>query len=386
MKVLVTVVPQAGHVYPLLPLTRALVEQGDDVVLATGPDAMPLAAESGARVTPVGKGFDAWWQALSARTRGVPGDGLAPERVIPYFLPRLFAEAGTVDMVDDLLALAKAFEPDIIVHDGFTFAAPLVAALLGVQSAHHTIGAPVDVATLETCADVLSPLWRSMGRDVPPFAGIYSGVTVDVFPPSLGFAFPAIATDVRPMRPTPLPIRLRDAALPPSLAGLPERPIVYGTLGTMSNTDMSVFRAILDGLADEPVNVVLTVGSNNDPAALSPVPANARVERFVPQATLLPHCSAVVHHAGSGTMLGALAHRLPQLAIPQGADNFVNARLLESAGAGLLVPPGEVTAERVRGDVRAILDDARYRASASRVGDEIAGMPSPPQVAASLRR
>ena len=113
MKVLVTVVPQAGHVYPLLPLTKALVEQGDDVVLATGPDAMALAADSGARVTPVGKGFDAWWQALSARTRGIPGDGLAPERVIPYFLPRLFAEAGTVDMVDDLLALARreGFDP-----------------------------------------------------------------------------------------------------------------------------------------------------------------------------------------------------------------------------------------------------------------------------------
>ena len=385
MKVLVTVVPQAGHVYPLLPLTKALVEQGDDVVLATGPDAMPLAADSGARVTPVGKGFDAWWQALSARTRGIPGDGLAPERVIPYFLPRLFAEAGTVDMVDDLLALAKAFEPDIIVHDGFTFAAPLVAALLGTRSAHHTIGAPVDVTTLETCADVLSPLWRSMGRDVPPFAGIYSGVTVEIFPPSLGFPFPAIATDVRPMRPTPLPVPLRDAALPPSLAGLPGRPIVYGTLGTMSNTDVSVFRAILDGLADEPVSVVLTAGSNNDPAALSPVPANARVERFVPQAALLPHCSAVIHHAGSGTMLGALAHRLPQLAIPQGADNFVNARLLTSAAAGLLSPPGEGTAERVRLDVRTILDDARYRASASRIGDEIASMPSPTQVAASLR-
>jgi len=383
MKVLVTVVPQAGHVYPLLPLTKALVEQGDDVVLATGPDAMPLAADSGARVTSVGKGFDAWWQALSARTRGIPGDGLAPERVIPYFLPRLFAEAGAVDMVDDLLALAKAFAPDVIVHDGFTFAAPLVAALLGVRSVHHTIGSPVDVATLEICADVLSPLWRSMGRDVPPFAGIYSGVTVDVFPPSLGFAFPAIATDVRPMRPTALP--LRDAQLPPSLADLPERPIVYGTLGTMSNTDTSIFRAILEGLADEPVNVVLTVGSNNDPAELGPLPPNARVEQFVPQAALLPHCAAVIHHAGSGTMLGALAHRLPQLAIPQGADNFVNARLLESAGAGRLIPPGEVTGERVRVDVRAILDDARYRANASRVGDEIARMPPPRQVATGLR-
>lgn len=385
MKVLVTVVPQAGHVYPLLPLTKALVEQGDDVVLATGPDAMPLASTSGVRVTAVGKGFDAWWQALSARTRGIPGDGLAPERVIPYFLPRLFAEAGTVDMVDDLLALAKSFEPDVIMHDGFTFAAPLVAALLGVRSVHHTIGSPVDVATLETCADVLSPLWRSMGRDVPPFAGIYSGVTVDIFPPSLGFAFPAIAADVRPMRPTRLPLQLRDARLPPSLADFSERPIVYGTLGTMSNTDASVFRAILDALADEPVNVVLTVGSNNEPSTVAPLPTNARVEQFVPQAALLPHCAAVVHHAGSGTMLGALAHRLPQLALPQGADNFVNARLLESAGAGRVIPPGEVTAERVRADVQTILDDARYRASASRIGDEIARMPPPRQVAASLR-
>ncbi len=385
MKVLVTVVPQAGHVYPLVPLTKALVEQGDDVVVATGPDAIPLASDSGARVTAVGKGFDAWWEALSARTRGVPGDGLAPERVIPYFLPRLFAEAGTVDMVDDLLALAKAFEPDLIMHDGFTFAAPLVAALLGVRAAHHTIGSPVDVTTLETCADVLSPLWRSMGREVPPFAGIYSGVTIDVFPPSLGFAFPAIATDVRPMRPTKLPLRARDAQLPPTLADLPERPIVYGTLGTMSNTDTSVFRAILDGLADESVNVVLTIGSNNDPSALAPVPPNARVEQFVPQASLLPHCVAVIHHAGSGTMLGALAHRLPQLAVPQGADNFVNARLLESAGAGRVIPSGDVTAERLRADVRTILDDARYRANASRIGDEIARMPPPAQVAANLR-
>ena len=84
-------------------------------------------------------------------------------------------------------------------------------------------------------------------------------------------------------------------------------------------------------------------------------------------------------------MLGALAHRLPQLAVPQGADNFVNARLLESAGAGRLVPPGEVTAERMRAEVRMILDDARYRASASRIGDEIARMPPPQQVATRLR-
>jgi len=248
---------------------------------------------------------------------------------------------------------------------------------------HHTIGSPVDAATLETCSDVLSPLWRSMGRDVPPFAGIYSGITIDIFPSALGFAFPAIARDVRAMRPTALPIR--DAKLPAALADLPRLPTIYGTLGTISNTDTSIFRAILDGLASEPVNVVLTVGSSNDPEALAPVPPNARVERFVPQATLLPHCAAVIHHAGSGTMLGALAHGLPQVAVPQGADNFVNARLLESAGAARLIRAGEVSADRVRSAVRAILDDARYRANARGIGDEIARMPVPQVIAAGLR-
>lgn len=95
-----------------------------------------------------------------------------------------------------------------------------------------------------------------------------------------------------------------------------------------------VFRTAIAGLAGEDVEVVVTLGVDNDPAALGPVPANARVERFIPQAELLPRCSVVIHHGGSGTMYGSLAHGVPQVALPQGADNFVNGWLLARCGAG----------------------------------------------------
>jgi len=126
---------------------------------------------------------------------------------------------------------------------------------------------------------------------------------------------------------------MRPAKLPTAGTARSDPPCVYLTLGTMFGNS-EVFRTALAGLAEERVEVVVTVGADSDPAALGPVPANARVERYIPQAELLPRCSVVVHHGGSGTMYGSLAHGIPQVVLPQGADNFVNGWLLESCGAG----------------------------------------------------
>ena len=387
VKVLFASVPQSGHVLPLLPLAQALAAQGDEVVFATGPDAVPLVDAPGVRAVGIGDGFGAWWQALAARTRGKPGDGLSPERIGPYFAPRLFAEAGAADMVDELLGTVRDVRPDLVVYDSYCFAAPLVAAIDGVPSVHHTIGPGVDVTTLELCTDALSPLWRSFGYTVPPFAGLYRGLTIDVCPRGLGPGHPPIAMDIQAMR----PVAASDgsdgtapANSPDWLSPLTARPVVYVTLGTMSNTDTEVFRAAIDALAGEPVNIVVTVGRNGDPAALAPVPENAHIERFVPQALVLPHCAAVIHHAGSGTMFGALAHGLPQVAIPQGADNFVNAQVLADAGVAVQLLPGSVSAASVRAAIRRVLDDASFRFAAKQIAGDIAVMPTPADVARLL--
>jgi UDP:flavonoid glycosyltransferase YjiC (YdhE family) len=375
MNVLVVCTPGAGHVNPLAPLIQAFCGQGDRVVVASGTDIAAAVQQAGAELCPAGHGESEWFDRLRSRVRGVPGDGLAPERINHYFVPRLFAEVAAADQIDDVVACGRELRPDLVLFETYAFAGPLAAELLGVPAVHHLIGVKLQHEILELANDAVSPLWRSFGVDAPGHAGVYRGVTLAVCPPSLD-KLDVPSGEQLLLRPVPLP----EPAPPP--AG---RPLVYVTLGTVFGASLDIFRAVLTGLADEPVDVIVTVGSTQDPRALEPVPANARVERFIPQATLLPRCAAVVHHAGSGTMLGSLAHGLPQVVIPQGADNFVNASALEDSGIALALRPGEVTPDSARTAVRRILDDPSHGAAARAAAASIAAMSSPDGVAATLQ-
>lgn len=377
MKVLAVCVPGPGHINPLLPLVAALLEQGDEVLVASGSAVEGNARRAGAQFAPCGHGEMDWFDLLRARTLGFPGDGLPPSRINHYFLPRLFGEIAAADMIDDVLETGRAFRPDVVLFETYALAGPLAAALLGVPAVHHLLGPLVDHDVLELVNDAVSPLWRSFDRDTPGWAGVFSGTTVEICPPSME----------RVGVPSGERIALRPADAPAPGAMVPQSPpLVYATLGTFFGGDLGFFRDVLSGLADEAVQVLVTVGEDRDPADVGPAPANARVERFVPHSELLPRCAAVVHHGGSGTTLQALAHGLPQVVVPQGADNFINAALVEQAGAGTAVLPGHVAPAVLRDTVRLILDDPGYASAARRVAREIAAMPSPAEVADTLRR
>ena len=133
---------------------------------------------------------------------------------------------------------------------------------------------------------------------------------------------------------------------------MPSVPTVYVTLGTVFNDARTLFGVILEGLRDEPVNVIVTVGKASDPAALGAQPPSVHVERYLPQTQLFSRCDAIVSHGGSGTMLSALAAGLPLLSIPQGADQFRNAERCRTAGVGSALWPHEVSAGAVRQSVR----------------------------------
>lgn len=382
MRVVVSCVPQTGHILPLLPLAQALAGRGDEVIIASGPDAAETVTSRGLSFRAVGPSFGAWFDALRARTRGIPGDGLAPSRVGGYFVPRLFGEIGMALMVDDLLELCKVSEPALLVFDPYLFAAPLVAEATGAHAVLHSIGPLIDRSVLDLVGDAVSPIWREFGLEVPPAAGVYSGTTLTVCPPSLDPAAAGLR-GAQTLRPSPPPLP-EPPALPVSLAN-PGHPLVYVTLGTFSNNDLDLFRLVLKALEDEPFNVLATIGRDQDPSALAPVPKNARVEQYIPQAEVLPYCAAVVHHAGAGTMFGALAHGLPSVALPQSADNFINANLLTGAGAAITLMPGEVTGAAVGAALRTVLRTGTYHERARKLADEIAAMPSADDVASELR-
>jgi MGT family glycosyltransferase len=162
---------------------------------------------------------------------------------------------------------------------------------------------------------------------------------------------------------------------------------VYVTLGTIFNQESGdLFERIVQGVRDLPVDVVATVGRALDPEVLGPQPANVHVERYIPQAHLLPHCRLVVSHGGSGSVIGALAHGLPMVVIPIGADQPRNAQRCKDLHVARVLHALEATPERVRAAASDVLADPTYRLNAERMRDEIAVLPGPDHAVTLLER
>ena len=347
---------------PLLALARALNGRGHEVAFATAADWAPRLEQEGFDVLPAGIG--------NAEARAtIPFDDLGrvpPQELRLFLFPRIFATGHAPAKLPDLLARAAEWRADAIVHESADLAAPLAAAVLGIPSVNHSFGVMVPLSVLRRAAELVAPLWREHGLEPDPHAGAFRGLYVDIAPPSF-------ARD----KPLGSAVRLRPAT-PRSAKGAP---LVYATMGTVWN-EPAQFRILLDALAGR--TALVTTGLGVDPAMLEPVAPGIRVERFVPQEEVLPRARAVVSHGGSGTMLGALAHGLPLVLLPQGADQFDNAEACRAAGVAIVLMPAEADAGSVRASLDRVLDEPEYAAAAGRLAEEIAAMPPPADVAIAV--
>jgi UDP:flavonoid glycosyltransferase YjiC (YdhE family) len=105
-----------------------------------------------------------------------------------------------------------------------------------------------------------------------------------------------------------------------------------------------------------------------------------RLLDWVPLGALLAASDAVIHHGGSGTTLTALNAGLPQLVLPQGADQFRNAAVIAKSGAGAVVRPTELDADRLA----ELANDTSMRAAAAGISAEMATQPTPSDLVPDL--
>ena len=147
-----------------------------------------------------------------------------------------------------------------------------------------------------------------------------------------------------------------------------------------------LFTRVLAGLRGLPINVIATVGREIDPAEFGPQPANIHIERFIPQPVILPHCAAVVAHGGSGSVIGALAHGLPMVVLPMGADQPYNAERCVALGVGRVVEAFTATAELVHDTAAMVLVNPGYARKAAAIRDEIAALPGPEDAVKRIER
>jgi MGT family glycosyltransferase len=126
-------------------------------------------------------------------------------------------------------------------------------------------------------------------------------------------------------------------------------PLVVVSLGTAGDpgVEVPVLRRVLAALADLPVRVFVTVAGYVDRAAIGAVPPNATVSDYVRHAAVLPHADLLVTHAGLGSVVGALAHGVPMVALPLDREQPDNARALVRMGAGVALAP-DTPADEIR--------------------------------------
>ncbi|MDX6554441.1 MAG: hypothetical protein QOD86_636 [Miltoncostaeaceae bacterium] len=380
MRVLFTTTPGPGHIHPMVPLATAFVRAGHDLAWVVADEVRPKLVREGFEAFAGGRG-NVTFAEVEER---FPSRGRAGEELLEAIFAGFFGGIRAEAMIEDLLPVARRWRPALVVNDQAELAGPIAAAALGIPNVTHSHGSALPRGLLDAASAVAAPLWRGRGLEPRPFAGTYEHLYLDIYPPSLQTADMSHIPAVQPLRPVAFATagegdgdwRGEDR----------DRPLVYVTFGTVFNRDTALIGTVVEALRELPVDVVVTLGPQGDPGALGEQPANVRVATYIPQTELLPRCAAVVSHAGSGTFLAAIGHGLPQLLIPQGADQFLNAEAGAKSGVALVLRPGEVTVEGVRDAARRVLDDPAFRDAAVRVREEIAAMPSPEAVVDELAR
>jgi UDP:flavonoid glycosyltransferase YjiC (YdhE family) len=311
-----------GHTYPMIPIAVALREAGHEVLFAAGEEVHEPLAANGLRPF---RPADAFYEMYA--------DDLEPE------LARL--------------------KPDLVVHGWGVPEAAIAARRAGIPA-----------------------LWHGFGRMFPEGIGLQrptGGPHLDICPPSLQDRDFLVTGNRIELRPVPYG----------SPSGPPARPsgrsnFIYLTFGTAFGT-AELLNTAIAGLADLQAWVLVAAG-RVPVDQLGTVPPHVTVRPWLPQGTLLPRTDLVVHHGGSGTTLGALAAGVPQLVLPQGADQFANADALRDAGAALTLSPAEASAEAIAEHASKLLSyhGNGHRDAARAIAEEIARMPSPQEVARKL--
>ena len=384
MRVLFSTTAGAGHFTPLIPFAKACEAAGHEVMVAAPASFASSVAAASLAHAPFADVPPDVMGAVFARLPSVPREE-SDVIVIGEVFGRLAAQAALAGVA----ATVDEWRPDVVVREPVEFASWVAAERAGVPQAVVAIGVASmnAMAALPALREPLAELRALAGLDDDPeLAGLAGLAYLSTVPPTFD------TTDAR----RPDAIRRfrhpgeddRPGRLPASW-GDPASPLVYVTFGSVTRTLPAfapVYGAAVDALGDLPVRVLLTVGEG-DGETVAHVPGNVHIERWWPQADVMPLASAVVGHGGFGTTMTALAGGVPQIVLPLFAgDQFLNARRVADVGVGVCVEGGIGAMGDVPEALMRVLGEPGFAASAQLMAEEIAGLPDVAQAVPFLEQ
>lgn len=374
LRVLLGAFGDPGHAFPMIALGRALRARGHEVTLQTWERWREGVQREGLDFTPAPE--------YSAFPLPLQDDGRPPQ-------PLDFYEA-VLYATRDTLPLVRELRPDVVVHDILTLAPSLCAELQSIPCATlvphvfpesapglpiYSFGASIPRTALGRAfwdrAHLPIRLGLQSGRlalnrtreqvGLPPLQRVHGGTSdrlalVATFPQ---LEYPRVWPEhVHTVGPLMWEPPAREVELP---AG--DAPLVLVAPSTSQDPEHRLLHASLEGLSDAPVRVIATYNRRLPSRALA-VPDNARVVDWLSYSRTLPHCQAILCHAGHGTLVRALAAGVPVVACPIAGDMNENAARLAWAGAGLRLPRRFISPRPIRRAVERAIGDGAIRARA----------------------
>ncbi|GAA1774833.1 nucleotide disphospho-sugar-binding domain-containing protein [Actinomadura chokoriensis] len=374
MRVLFTTFPAPSHFFPMVPLAWALRAAGHDVAVASQPSY--LQAIRGTGLPAVKAGADVDLGAVWYREGETDPGWRNSEEARAARGMRMFAAVAEA-MADDVIAFARRWQPDVIVYEPRGYAGLVAAEVLGLPLVRHLWGTDYTCERWDVESPALLPLLDRYGV---PDADHLGAVTLDVCPPRLQLAEAPNRTMMRY-------VPFNGSGIVPDLpAGPREKPrvcVTWGTTFVKQTGHLDPVRSAVEALCDLDVDILVAIGAGHR-HLIGELPAGTPVLESVPLTLSLPACDAIVHQGGAGTTITAAVLGVPQLVVPSFADEPVNARQVAASGAGRSLPLAETTVDRIRAEAGALLEDAGYAAAAREIRDEVAALPAPAALVATM--
>lgn len=409
-------VPLAGHLAPMLPLARQLLEEGHEVACACH----PLARESVKRegvpfIESFGWGKEAVDIMLRKATDGHIYRTLFSEKKLRAGLYLLVNELE--QGVKDFLKLLDEWKPDACVLDILFFPGIIAAEIRGIPYASscpvpipiksrdllpYSFGFPSTKKTMNLAERMMNGMseayWGLSTRYLNRVRASYSlppitHLTAGSFSPYLYLCY---TTDQYEFARSDLPPQVHfigpARALATSVGGdtfdwakLGKGPLVYFTMGTLQG-DRKLIGKMIEAGRGAPWRTVITLGRLFKPDSFANVPPEVTLLEWVPQTPLLKRVSAMVCHGAFNTVNDALCESIPLVVVPLAWDHLEVAQRVVESGVGVRLSPRTVTPAQLRAAVEKVLSEPSYKANARRLADNFNRCQSGPTGASLIRK
>lgn len=148
-------------------------------------------------------------------------------------------------------------------------------------------------------------------------------------------------------------------------------PWMLCTLSSHKQDDTPIAHAAMHALAHTRNRLAVTVGMGHTPDELAPIPANARVEQYIPHSAVLKNAPLFISHAGHGSVMKSLWYGVPMVLVPWSRDQFGVAARAGTMQAALVIPKDTLTVLVMAEAIDAVIHDPKYKWAAQSAAERM---------------